>query len=79
MGAQRTVIPLCKLCLSCVTAKWGNTSNLLNHLRKHHPEEYGIVKSTTGTTQQQRHSTNSTEQDDNDDGQLTIEQSFSRS
>ncbi len=35
--------PKCKLCLVCVTAKWGNTSNLLNHLRKHHPEEYGIV------------------------------------
>ena len=46
--------PKCKLCLLCVTAKWGNTSNLLNHLRKHHPQEYGIVKSTTGTKQQQR-------------------------
>ena len=22
----------CKLCLVCVTAKWGNTSNMLNHL-----------------------------------------------
>ena len=26
--------PKCKLCLIRATAKWGNTSNLLNHLQK---------------------------------------------
>ena len=35
--------PMCKLCFSCVTAKWGNTSNLLSHLHKHHHIEYNNV------------------------------------
>ncbi len=39
--------PKCKLCHSSITARWGNTSNLLSHLKKHHPEQYNSI-STTG-------------------------------
>ena len=67
--------PKCKLCLVCVAAKWGNTSNLLNHLRKHHPEEYSsVVKST------EKHKHKSAQEDDDhcDSNQLTIQQSFNQ-
>ena len=33
--------PTCKLCLNNkVTAKWANTSNLISHLRMHHPAQF---------------------------------------
>ena len=30
--------PRCKVCSKDITAKWGNTSNLFNHLKKYHSE-----------------------------------------
>ncbi|XP_046724959.1 uncharacterized protein LOC124398726 isoform X1 [Silurus meridionalis] len=36
--------PLCKMCHRRVAAKDGNTSNMLNHLRRHHQAEYEEVK-----------------------------------
>ncbi|KAM9444824.1 uncharacterized protein Hap1MRO34_023872 isoform 2-T2 [Clarias gariepinus] len=36
--------PLCKMCHRRVAAKDGTTSNMLNHLRRHHPAEYEEVK-----------------------------------
>ena len=36
--------PKCKLCFSNVTARWSNTSNLMNHLQVHHPKVYTEVK-----------------------------------
>lgn len=38
--------PLCKMCHRRVAAKDGTTSNMLNHLRRHHPAEYEEVKVT---------------------------------
>ena len=35
---------LCRLCLRKVAAKDGTTSNMLNHLRRHHEAEYEEVK-----------------------------------
>ncbi|XP_022533222.2 uncharacterized protein LOC103043043 isoform X3 [Astyanax mexicanus] len=35
---------LCKMCLRKVAAKDGTTSNMLNHLRRHHETEYEEVK-----------------------------------
>ena len=32
--------PKCKLCPKYVSARWANTSNLLNHLKLHHISEY---------------------------------------
>ncbi|KAF4078433.1 hypothetical protein AMELA_G00199060 [Ameiurus melas] len=36
--------PLCKMCHRRVAAKDGTTSNMLNHLRRHHQAEYEEVK-----------------------------------
>ena len=36
--------PICKLCFSNVTARWSNTSNLMNYLQVHHPKVYAEVK-----------------------------------
>jgi hypothetical protein len=36
--------PTCKLCFSNVSARRGNTSNLLSHLQLHHPKEYTEVR-----------------------------------
>uniref|UniRef100_A0AAR2K0Y7 BED-type domain-containing protein n=1 Tax=Pygocentrus nattereri TaxID=42514 RepID=A0AAR2K0Y7_PYGNA len=38
---------LCRLCLRKVAAKDGTTSNMLNHLRRHHQAEYEEVKLAT--------------------------------
>ena len=36
--------PTCRLCMKRVLAKGGNTSNLLLHLRVHHPSKFDKVK-----------------------------------
>ena len=36
--------PVCRICFSEVSAKWGNTSNLYTHLQKKHPDKYLEVK-----------------------------------
>ena len=38
--------PICKTCKKAVLAKGGNTSNLLTHLRDHHPDLYSEVTSS---------------------------------
>ncbi|CAB1438350.1 unnamed protein product [Pleuronectes platessa] len=32
--------PVCKICRRSVPARTGNTTNLFNHLRRHHPSDY---------------------------------------
>ncbi|CAB1450755.1 unnamed protein product [Pleuronectes platessa] len=32
--------PVCKICRGSVPARTGNTTNLFNHLRRHHPSDY---------------------------------------
>ncbi|XP_035377165.1 uncharacterized protein LOC113592278 isoform X1 [Electrophorus electricus] len=39
--------PLCRMCLRKVSAKDGTTSNMLNHLRRHHQAEFEEVKLAT--------------------------------
>ena len=34
---------ICRLCRKSVLARGGNTSNLVSHLKKHHPKEHSIV------------------------------------
>ena len=34
----------CKLCYKSISAKWGNTSNLLSHLKNSHATEYREIK-----------------------------------
>ena len=36
-------LPVCKVCGKVIPAKGGNTSNVLTHLRDHHPEKYTEV------------------------------------
>ena len=44
-------LPVCRICFSEVSEKWGNTSNLYGHLQKKHPEKYLDVKSTSSYLQ----------------------------
>ena len=37
--------PVCRFCRASVSAKSGNTSNLLSHLRYKHPQQYAEIKS----------------------------------
>ena len=49
--------PVCKLCNSCVSAKYGNTSNLYSHLKNQHQDAYAqVLKQSKG---KQRLSTDS--------------------
>ena len=34
---------ICRLCRKSVLARGGNTSNLVSHLKNHHPKEHSIV------------------------------------
>ena len=34
---------ICRLCQKSVLAHGGNTSNLVSHLKNHHPKEHSIV------------------------------------
>lgn len=34
---------VCRLCLKLVLAHGGNTSNLVSHLKTHHPKEHTII------------------------------------
>lgn len=43
-GVNEDGFPLCKMCHRRVAAKDGTTSNMLNHLRRHHQAEYEEVK-----------------------------------
>ena len=42
-GPSDSDSPKCKLCLKNVSARWANTSNLLNHLKLHHISEYRVI------------------------------------
>ena len=57
-----------------MTVKWGNTSNLLNHLRKHHSEQYGNV-----IIKPQQCSGKSKQDKNMPSDQLTIQQSLNQS
>ena len=49
--------PVCKLCNSCVSAKYGNTSNFYSHLKNQHQDAYAqVLKQSKG---KQRLSTDS--------------------
>ena len=65
-------LPVCRICFTEVSAKWGNTSNLFTHLQKKHPDKYLEVRpiklNSTAT------STASTKE-----GQQTMEQCVARS
>ena len=37
---EKESLPVCRVCLKEVPAKSGNTSNMLVHLREHHPNKY---------------------------------------
>ena len=47
-------LPVCRICFTEVSAKWGNTSNLFTHLPKKHPDKYLEVRpiklNTTATS-----------------------------
>ena len=60
--------PVCKFCLSIVSAKDGNTTNLYAHLRNKHPDEYAATK--IKTSQPRKRSNH------RDPGQPTIQDSF---
>ena len=43
-SAKRSNTAICSLCKSVVVAKGGNTSNLLAHLRVHHPTKHAEAR-----------------------------------
>ena len=48
--------PVCRACKKAVLAKGGNTTNLLTHLRDHHPELYAeAAPSISRATSSPRH------------------------
>ena len=57
-----TNTPTCKLCLNDVHAAYGNTTNLLSHLKNNHPKQYWKVKPSTKASSTQ-----------NDKSQIAIE------
>ena len=57
-----------------MTVKWENTSNPLNHLQKHHSEQYSNV-----IIKPQQCSGKSKQDKDMSSDQLTIQQSFDQS
>ena len=45
--------PVCKICRRSVPARTGSTTNLFNHLRRHHPSDYTeslTLRAQVGTT-----------------------------
>lgn len=42
--------PVCKVCRRSVPSKTGNTTNLFNHLKKHHPSDYSESAPFTATS-----------------------------
>lgn len=50
---QEQAKPVCKICRRLVPARTGNTTNLFNHLRRHHPCNYTesvTLRAQAGTT-----------------------------
>ena len=43
-GLKEEGRPTCKTCLRTVAARGGNTSNIIAHLREHHPSLYAKFK-----------------------------------
>lgn len=39
--------PICRACGKAVPAKSGNTTNLMHHLRKHHPSRYAAMQNVS--------------------------------
>ena len=66
------------VCLHCkkdVSARWGNTSNLLSHLRSKHHKEY---EQAVSTKKAQPSSSRASQNSDSSSSQLTITESLSR-
>lgn len=70
-GPSDSDSPKCKLCLKNVSARWANTSNLLNHLKLHHISEYKEIARARSSTEI---SSSSRKSKVKTDGQQTLEQ-----
>ena len=70
-GPSDSDSPKCKLCLKNVSARWANTSNLLNHLKLHHISEYREVARAQSSIPTSR---SSRRDKFKKDGQQTLEQ-----
>ena len=70
-GPSNSDSPKCKLCLKNVSARWANTSNLLNHLKLHHISEYREIAHTQSSIPTLR---SSRRDKFKKDGQQTLEQ-----
>ena len=53
-GPSDSDSPKCKLCLKNVSARWANTSNLVNHLKLHHISEYREIACATQSSRSSR-------------------------